>query len=182
MNQVSGRVAEVVSIIPSIHWKLFLGLSRTPHGLLDMCTPAMAALLWLGGFPPASVVIVGLITAFSGYTAVYALNDLVDYRSTGKRLSSRRDRDEPFDVDQILIRHPVAQGALPFQERDGLVRCMGRHRLGRGVVAESLLCLAVPHLFNYGIALLQALARQPSEDHTFGHREGHGWTRRSVRR
>src|SRR5690606_26058705 len=27
--------------------KLFLALSRTPHGLLDMATPAMGALLWL---------------------------------------------------------------------------------------------------------------------------------------
>lgn len=115
MNQVGGRVSEDVSIIPSIPWKLFLGLSRTPHGVLDMCTPAMAALLWLGSFPPAPVVIVGLITAFAGYTAVYALNDLVDCRIDRERLSLRQDRSEPFDLDQVLIRHPVAQGALPFR-------------------------------------------------------------------
>ena len=60
--------------------KLFLALSRTPHGILDMATPALAALLWLGGFPSAGVIALGLLTAFAGYTAVYALNDLVDYR------------------------------------------------------------------------------------------------------
>ena len=60
--------------------KLFLALSRTPHGLLDLATPALAAILCLGALPPLSTTLVGLITVFSGYTAVYALNDLVDYR------------------------------------------------------------------------------------------------------
>jgi 4-hydroxybenzoate polyprenyltransferase len=60
--------------------KLFLALSRTPHGLLDMCTPAFGALLWLGHFPSFSVVVIGLVTTFAGYTAVYALNDIVDYK------------------------------------------------------------------------------------------------------
>lgn len=60
--------------------KLFLALSRTPHGVLDMATPALGALLWLGTFPPAGVIALRLLTAFAGYTAVYALNDVVDYR------------------------------------------------------------------------------------------------------
>jgi 4-hydroxybenzoate polyprenyltransferase len=60
--------------------KLFLALSRTPHGLLDMCTPAFGALLWLGHFPSPFIVIIGLATTFAGYTAVYALNDIVDYK------------------------------------------------------------------------------------------------------
>ena len=60
--------------------KLFLALSRTPHGLLDMATPGLSALLWLGTFPSAGMMGLGLLTAFSGYTAVYALNDLTDYR------------------------------------------------------------------------------------------------------
>ncbi|MCK7515175.1 MAG: hypothetical protein MZV70_71700 [Desulfobacterales bacterium] len=37
--------------------KLFWALSRTPHGLLDMCTPAFAALLWLGSFPAVEVIL-----------------------------------------------------------------------------------------------------------------------------
>ncbi|MEJ2717507.1 MAG: UbiA family prenyltransferase, partial [Deltaproteobacteria bacterium] len=99
-------------------WKLFLGLSRTPHGMLDLATPAMAALLWLGALPPASVVIVGLITAFAGYTAVYALNDLIDYRVDQERLSMTDASKERFDVDEIMVRHPVAYGLLPY--RSGL--------------------------------------------------------------
>ena len=61
--------------------KLFLALSRTPHGLLDLATPGLAALLCLGGFPTPGVTLLGLLTVFAGYTAVYALNDLVDYRT-----------------------------------------------------------------------------------------------------
>ena len=90
-------------------WKLFFGLSRTPHGLLDVATPAMAALLMMGSCPPVWVVIVGLVTAFAGYTAVYALNDLVDYRVDQERLSSRSDQPQHFHVDEILAPHPVAQ-------------------------------------------------------------------------
>ena len=61
--------------------KLFWALSRTPHGLLDMCTAALASLLWLGHFPSFKIIGLGLITVFSGYTAIYALNDVVGYRS-----------------------------------------------------------------------------------------------------
>ena len=60
--------------------KLFWALSRTPHGLLDMATPALGALLWLGRFPSLELIVIGLITTFAGYTAVYALNDVIDYR------------------------------------------------------------------------------------------------------
>jgi 4-hydroxybenzoate polyprenyltransferase len=79
-----------------------------------MATPAMAALLWLGHFPPLSVTVVGIITAFAGYTAIYALNDLVDYRTDRERLALDSIEDNPFDVDQIMVRHPVAQGMLSF--------------------------------------------------------------------
>ena len=103
-------------------WTLFLGLSRTPHGILDVATPAMAALLWLGHFPSPTVVAVGLITAFAGYTAVYALNDLVDYRVDKERLALRTDAVELFDVDAIMLRYPLAQGALPVSR--GLAWCI----------------------------------------------------------
>ncbi len=95
--------------------KLFLGLSRTPHGVLDLATPAMAALLWLGAFPPLQVVIVGIITAFAGYTAVYALNDLVDLSTDRRRLSHSDDPRELFHVDEIMVPHPVAQGLLSLR-------------------------------------------------------------------
>lgn len=80
-------------------FKLLLGLSRTPHGLLDVATPGLAALLCLGHFPDTSVIIVGLITAFAGYTAVYALNDLVDRRVDRERLAGKETGKEIFHVD-----------------------------------------------------------------------------------
>jgi 4-hydroxybenzoate polyprenyltransferase len=114
MNHTNGRFAELPRMNAAINWKLFLGLSRTPHAVLDMATPPMAALLWLGHFPPAGVVIVGLITAFAGYTAVYALNDLVDCRVDKERMSFRDRSTDIATVDEIMVRHPVAQGMLSF--------------------------------------------------------------------
>jgi 4-hydroxybenzoate polyprenyltransferase len=96
--------------------KLLLGLSRTPHGILDVAAPAMAALLYLGYFPDASIIAVGLVTAFAGYTAVYALNDLVDRRVDEERLAGKGKAQEIFHVDEIMVRHPVAQGVLPFRK------------------------------------------------------------------
>ncbi len=115
MDYTDGRVAELPGINAAMNWKLFLGLSRTPHGILDMATPPMAALLWLGRFPPITVVIVGLLTAFAGYTAVYALNDLVDHRVDRERLSLRERGADLSTLDEIMVRHPVAQGLLSFK-------------------------------------------------------------------
>lgn len=99
--------------------KLFLALSRTPHGLLDMCTPAFAALLWLGALPTAPFVLLGLITTFAGYTAVYALNDLVDYRVDREKAAGGALTFAGSDLDGLIIRHPMAHGLLGF--REGLV-------------------------------------------------------------
>ena len=95
--------------------KLFLALSRTPHGLLDIATPALGALLWLGGFPSLSVIVLGLLTAFSGYTAVYALNDLVDYRVDKERVQFGRLKASENYLDDALVRHPMAHGMLSFK-------------------------------------------------------------------
>jgi 4-hydroxybenzoate polyprenyltransferase len=96
--------------------KLFFALSRTPHGVLDLATPAVAALLWYGSFPGLRIILVGLITAFAGYTAVYALNDLVDYRVDKKKLARGGFRDTKNYLDDVLIRHPLAYGLLTFKE------------------------------------------------------------------
>ena len=95
--------------------KLFLALSRTPHALLDLAAPAVAALLWLGTFPSPGVTILGLITVFAGYTAMYALNDVVDYRVDQEKISQGGARDEGY-LDAIFVRHPLAQGLLTFPE------------------------------------------------------------------
>jgi 4-hydroxybenzoate polyprenyltransferase len=96
--------------------KLFWALSRTAHGLLDMCTPAFAALLALGALPPVDVVLIGLVTTFAGYTAVYALNDLVDYRVDREKVAAGGLPAAGSDLDGVIVRHPLAQGLLSFRE------------------------------------------------------------------
>lgn len=95
--------------------KLFLALSRTPHALLDLATPAVAALLWLGTFPSPGVSLLGLITVFAGYTAVYALNDVVDYRVDQEKMAQGSGEDAGY-LDAVYVRHPLAQGLLTFPE------------------------------------------------------------------
>ncbi len=96
--------------------KLFFALSRTPHGLLDMCTPGFGALLWLGEFPSIFVIVIGLITTFAGYTAVYALNDVIDYKVDKEKAAKGGLSNTDGDLDGILVRHPMAQGYLTFRE------------------------------------------------------------------
>jgi len=96
--------------------RLFLALSRTPHGLLDMATPALAALIWLGSIPPVQVVLLGLVTAFAGYTAVYALNDVVDYRIDREKIARFGLPHSSNDLDVVYVRHPLAQGLLSLHE------------------------------------------------------------------
>jgi 4-hydroxybenzoate polyprenyltransferase len=96
--------------------KLFLALSRTPHGLLDLATPALAALLWFGGMPPVDVTVVGLITVFAGYTAVYALNDVVDCRVDREKLKASAGSPKAGYLDALFMRHPIAQGQVSFSE------------------------------------------------------------------
>ena len=103
--------------------KLFFALSRTPHGLLDMCTPAFGALLWLGHFPPLKIVILGLLTTFAGYTAVYALNDVMDYRADQQKTAAGGFSGTESYLDGVLVRHPMAQGLLSLKQ--GLVWALG---------------------------------------------------------
>jgi 4-hydroxybenzoate polyprenyltransferase len=95
--------------------KLFFALSRTPHGLLDMCTPAFGALLWLGYFPPVDTIVIGIITTFAGYTAVYALNDVIDYKADREKAAMGGFSNTGNDLDSIIVRHPMAMGLLIFK-------------------------------------------------------------------
>ena len=97
-------------------WKLFLALSRTPHGILDMATPAVGALLWLGGLPSAGVIALGLVTAFAAYTAVYALNDLVDLGVDREKAATGLLPKAGGDLDAVFLRHPLAHGLLSRRE------------------------------------------------------------------
>lgn len=132
-----------------------MALSRTPHGLLDMATPALAALLWLGTIPPFHVVVLGILTAFAGYTAVYALNDLVDYRTDREKIRGCGLNCTEGDLDSVYARHPVAQGLLSLKDGIawtvawGTMALLGAYLLNPacalifilGCVAESIYCL-----------------------------------------
>ncbi len=96
--------------------KLFLALSRTPHGLLDICTPLLTALLWLGHPPEGRIIFLGIVAAFAGYTAVYALNDIIDYRHDKEKINQAGFDRETSYLDGTRIRHPLARGYLRMPE------------------------------------------------------------------
>ena len=96
--------------------KYLFGLSRTPHALLDMTAPALVALTWLGTFPPYYTILLGLLTVFSGYTAVYALNDVMDYGWDREKVKDAAYVTHDDDLDSLLARHPLAQGMLSLRE------------------------------------------------------------------
>ncbi|NTW37782.1 MAG: UbiA family prenyltransferase [Syntrophobacteraceae bacterium] len=135
--------------------KLFMALSRTPHGVLDMATPALGALLYLGTVPPLPVVLLGILTAFAGYTAVYALNDVVDYRVDREKVQNCGLPEASGDLDAVCARHPIAQGLLSLREGIlwtvswGAVALLGAYLLNPkcaiifigGCVAEAVYCL-----------------------------------------
>jgi len=97
-------------------FKLYWALSRTPHALMDMAHPAVAALLCLGRFPSPGKTLLGILTVFSGYTAVYALNDLVDYRTDQEKMAQGLYSDSQDYLDGLLVRHPLAQGMISFRQ------------------------------------------------------------------
>ena len=121
--------------------KLFLALSRTPHGLLDMATPAFAVLLYLGGFPPFHVVVIGLLTAFAGYTAIYALNDIVDYRTDKAKGEDGIPKGEEY-LDALMVRHPMALGLLSY--REGVMWALGWSAVALiGAYILNPMCVAI---------------------------------------
>jgi 4-hydroxybenzoate polyprenyltransferase len=135
--------------------KLFMALSRTPHGLLDMATPALAAILWLGAIPPVQVIVIGIITTFAGYTAVYALNDVVDFKTDRRRFRECGAKCSAGDLDAIYARQPLAQGLLGLWDGIawtvawGTVALLGAWLLNPacafifvlGCIAETVYCL-----------------------------------------
>jgi 4-hydroxybenzoate polyprenyltransferase len=93
---------------------LFLALSRNKHAVLDIATPAFCALLWLGKFPPISVTILSLITAFAGYTAIYALNDIVGCKIDKVKMTYACGGQQ-YSVEAGDLRHPIAQELISYK-------------------------------------------------------------------
>ena len=91
-----------------------LKIEKTPENSTLMAAPALAALLCLGHFPPLPVVIIGIVTVFAGYTAVYALNDVIDFQTDKQKVCLGGYCDGEDFLDGALIRHPMAKGVLDF--------------------------------------------------------------------
>jgi 4-hydroxybenzoate polyprenyltransferase len=104
----------IYDIVVPVRLQFFFALSRTHHGVLDMMAPVFAALVYLGRFPDqGSIIMAGVITVFSGYTAVYALNDIAGYKDDKK--NTLQTSGKGTDLDSILIRHPLVSGVLSLQ-------------------------------------------------------------------
>ena len=93
----------------------FFALSRTSHGVLELATPAFVALLWLGAFPEWTVIALSIFTAFAGYTAIYALNDLAGI-AVDKEKFSISGINEGYSVEASEMRYPLARNILPYNK------------------------------------------------------------------
>jgi 4-hydroxybenzoate polyprenyltransferase len=94
--------------------KKYLALSRTTHAVLDIALPGFCALLWLGRFPQWSILLLALITVFAGYTAIYALNDLVGYKMDHEKFSGGINAG--YSVEASELRYPLARDVLSYRE------------------------------------------------------------------
>jgi 4-hydroxybenzoate polyprenyltransferase len=66
-----------------------------------------------------------MITVFAGYTAVYALNDVIGYQSDRAKLQAGGfgGAAHASDIDALLVRHPMAQGLISLPA--GIVWALG---------------------------------------------------------
>jgi 4-hydroxybenzoate polyprenyltransferase len=103
----------------------FIGLSRMTHSVLDVAHPAAGALLILGAAPKASIAVLGLVSAFSGFTAVFALNDVMDAKVDSEKMAKFEKDSEAFDLDSVGTRHPIAKGSLSRRAAIGWVVSWG---------------------------------------------------------
>jgi 4-hydroxybenzoate polyprenyltransferase len=94
--------------------KKFLALSRSSHGVLDLAMTGFAALLWLGHFPAWPVLAVAIVTAAAGYTALYALNDLVGVKVDREKFADGGIKPG-YAVEASELRYPIAQGKLSLR-------------------------------------------------------------------
>jgi 4-hydroxybenzoate polyprenyltransferase len=99
----------------------FIGLSRMTHSVLDVAHPAAGALLVLGAAPDLRIAALGLLSAFSGFTAVFALNDVMDAKVDAEKMAAYEKQTEAFDLDSVGTRHPIARGSLSRRAAIGWV-------------------------------------------------------------
>lgn len=91
----------------------FFALSRSAHGVLDIAMPGFVALLWLGRFPSWQVLALSLLTALAGYTAIYALNDLIGVKDDKEKVA--RGLNAGYAVEASVMRYPLAQNLISMK-------------------------------------------------------------------
>lgn len=91
----------------------FLALSRSTHGVLDIAMPGFVALLWLGHFPSWPVLLVCVLAAVAGYTAIYALNDIVGVHDDREKVAG--GLTPGYAVEASTMRYPIAQGLIAMK-------------------------------------------------------------------
>ncbi len=94
--------------------KRFLALSRSTHGVLDIAMPGFVALLWLGEFPSWPVLALCLLTAVAGYTAIYALNDLIGVKVDREKFAGGGIKPG-YSVEASSLRYPLAQNLISLR-------------------------------------------------------------------
>ena len=94
--------------------KRFLALSRSTHGVLDLAMPGFVALLWLGGFPHWKVLGLCLLTGLAGYTAIYALNDLLGVNDDKAKVAVAGVK-AGYSVEASAMRYPLAQNLVSLR-------------------------------------------------------------------
>ena len=121
--------------------RVYFGFSRMSHSVLDIGHPGFGALLVLGAFPPFPTLILGVLAAFAGFTAVFALNDLIDFRVDTERIEKYQREFTDFDIDVLGLRHPIAQKALSFTQGLIWVLFWGMLSLGIAFRLNPVCCL-----------------------------------------
>jgi 4-hydroxybenzoate polyprenyltransferase len=90
--------------------------SRPLQASFSVVQPIIVALIALSGFPELQLLILLVVGCVTGFFAVFALNDLLDFKIDKKSLKSERIA-KSWDVDSLLVRHPLAQGVITRAEQ-----------------------------------------------------------------
>jgi len=90
--------------------------SRPLQASFSVTQPLIVAFIALGGFPEPGLLLLLVVGSFAGFFAVFALNDLLDFKIDKKSMKNERIA-KSWDVDSLLLRHPLAQGTITRSEQ-----------------------------------------------------------------